>query len=91
MEAKIKAKELLDKMYYSGRYDDKEDYNPAMAWERAKQCALIAVDEILNHHSQEQGLYRIDTYYWQQVKTEIGNLGAHLKNRPQYNGWKNNL
>ena len=40
----------------------------------AKQCALIAVDEILNHHSQEQGLYRIDTYYWQQVKTEINKI-----------------
>jgi hypothetical protein len=40
----------------------------------AKQCALIAVDEILNHHSQEQGLYRIDTYYWQEVKTEIEKL-----------------
>jgi hypothetical protein len=34
-------------MYYVGRYDDKEDYNPAMAWERAKQCALVAVNEIL--------------------------------------------
>jgi hypothetical protein len=45
-----------------------------MAWERAKQCALIAVDEIINHHSQEQGLYRIDTFYWQQVKNEINNL-----------------
>ena len=40
----------------------------------AKQCALIAVDEILNHHSQEQGLYRIDTYYWQQVKSELQSL-----------------
>lgn len=69
-----KADELIDKMYYVGRYDDKEDYNPAMAWERAKQCALIAVEEILNHHSQEQGLYRIDTYYWQQVKQEIEKL-----------------
>jgi hypothetical protein len=48
MEAKIKAKELVDKMYYSGRYDDKEDYIPAMAWERAKQCAIITADEILN-------------------------------------------
>jgi len=71
MTAQEKADELIDKMYYIGRYDDKEDYNPAMAWERAKQCALIAVDEILNHHSQEQGLYRIDTYYWQQVKSEL--------------------
>ena len=74
MNAKEKADELIDKMYYIGRYDDKEDYNPAMAWERAKQCALIAVDEILNHHSQEQGLYRIDTYYWQQVKSELQSL-----------------
>jgi hypothetical protein len=68
---KEKADELIDKMYYVGRYDDKENYNPAMAWERAKQCALMAVEEILNHHSQEQGLYRIDTYYWQQVKSEL--------------------
>lgn len=74
MNAKEKADELIDKMYYIGRYDDKEDYNPAMAWERAKQCALIAVDEIINHHSQEQGLYRIDTYYWQQVKSELQSL-----------------
>ncbi len=48
MNAKEKADKLIDKMYYVGMYDDKEDYNPAMAWERAKQCALIAVDEILN-------------------------------------------
>jgi hypothetical protein len=47
MTAQEKADELIDKMYYIGRYDDKEDYNPAMAWERAKQCALIAVDEIV--------------------------------------------
>jgi hypothetical protein len=40
----------------------------------AKQCALIAVDEILNHHYQEQGLYRIDKYFWEQVKKEIENL-----------------
>jgi hypothetical protein len=41
---------------------------------KAKQCAIIAVDEILNHHSQEQGLYRIDTYYWKEVKQEIEKL-----------------
>jgi hypothetical protein len=43
----------------------------SLDYQQAKQCALIAVDEILNHHSQEQGLYRIDTYYWQQVKSEL--------------------
>ena len=39
-----------------------------------KVAAVISVDEIINHHSQEQGLYRIDTYYWQEVKKEIENL-----------------
>jgi hypothetical protein len=43
----------------------------SLEYDEAKQCALMAVDEILNHHSQEQGLYRIDTYYWQQVKSEL--------------------
>jgi hypothetical protein len=40
----------------------------------AKESCLIAVDEILKHHYQEQGLYRIDKYYWQKVKEEINNL-----------------
>jgi hypothetical protein len=36
----------------------------------AKQCALIAVDEILNAH-----LFDLDEKeYWQQVKTEIEKL-----------------
>ena len=39
-----------------------------------KVAAVIAVDEIINHHSQEQGLYIIDTYYWREVKKEIENL-----------------
>jgi len=41
---------------------------------KAKNCCLIAVDEIINHHSQEQALYRIDTYYWKEVKQEIEKL-----------------
>jgi hypothetical protein len=40
----------------------------------SRECSLIAVDEILNHHSQEQSLYRIDKYYWQEVKQEIDRL-----------------
>ena len=67
MDPKEYAKELLAKMttnadslIYKNQY--------------AKECALIAVDEILNHHSQEQSLYRIDTYYWKQVKQEIEKL-----------------
>ena len=62
---KEKADELIDKMYYIGRYDDKEDYNPAMAWERAIQCALIAVDEMIE---------LCDSYvapYYYEVKKEL--------------------
>ena len=73
MTPKEKADELIDKMYYIGRYDDNEDYNPAMAWARAKQCALIAVEEILNN----DGFTQFDIYlteYWQQVKSELQSL-----------------
>ena len=51
-----------------------ESYAPIMSnedWkEKAKQCALIAVDEI------QRIYYRLtDEYkYWEQVKTEIQNL-----------------
>lgn len=46
--AKNKAKELVDKIYYCQRYAVDEDYIPLEAYKRAKQCALIAVDEILD-------------------------------------------
>ena len=77
MTAKLKADELIDKMYYIGRYDDKEDYNPAMAWERAKQCALIAVDYIITSNPHSNPL-NTDVYstmdYWIEVKSEIEKL-----------------
>ena len=77
MTPKEKADELIDKMYYIGRYDDKEDYNPAMAWERAKKCALIAVDEIIRANPHSNPL-NTDVYstmqYWHDVKTGIENL-----------------
>jgi hypothetical protein len=70
MEAKEKAEELFNKYKpicagYNGGQSNKYF---------SKQAALIAVDEIINHHSQDQGLYRIDTFYWQEVKTEINKL-----------------
>jgi hypothetical protein len=40
----------------------------------AKKYSLIAVDEILNHHYQQKGLYKIDRYYFQQVKKELEKL-----------------
>jgi hypothetical protein len=65
MTPKEKAIELVEDMHNA----PETGYN-----EHAKECALIAVDEILNHHSQEQSLYRIDTYYWVEVKKEIETL-----------------
>lgn len=73
MTPKEKAQELVDKMYYSGRYLDSENYIPLQALWRTKQCALIAVDEILkaNHIWYEDS---IPYKYWIKVKKEIENL-----------------
>jgi len=44
----------------------------------SKQCALIAVDEIINNNSKIPGLLTQDTmrntWYWQEVKQEIETL-----------------
>jgi len=64
MTPKEKAKELFDKIY---KLDNRAWYDVA------KQCALIAVDEILNN----DGFTRFDQYlteYWQEVKHEIEQL-----------------
>ena len=70
MTPKEKAKELYYK--YADALNIRDLQTTANPF--AKQCALIAVEEIINHHSQEQGLYRIDTCYWQQVKLELQSL-----------------
>jgi hypothetical protein len=67
MTAKEKAKELFDKMYM---VDDPMGNYP-MCFDTAKQCALIAVDEIYN-----SGLlvFVDDEQYWHEVKQEIEKL-----------------
>ena len=60
MSAKEKAEELVNK-YLAIQFGD-------FPTTEAKQCALIAVDEVMINVS----LGEYD--YWQQVKTEIGNL-----------------
>jgi len=65
MKTKEKAEELF-KQYYSYlkanlMYDEE-------AREDAKQCALIAVDEILKH------CYEVMKPFWQEVKQEIEKL-----------------
>jgi len=69
MSPKEKAEELIEKFY------------PHVQWRlgqedclsRAKQCALIAVDEILNTIEQIFETFE-ERKYWQEVRTEINNL-----------------
>jgi hypothetical protein len=68
MSPKEKAKELVEKYadsLPSVFYNVVESKN----YHRAKQCALIAVDEILSILFQQ---YEID--YWKEVKKEIEKL-----------------
>ena len=70
MTPKEKAKELFDKMYF---VDDPMGNYP-MCFDTAKQCALIAVDEIINSNPHSNPLntnIESTMSYWQQVKQEI--------------------
>jgi hypothetical protein len=73
MEAKEKAQELVEKYekYLFDKFTTDED------WVKCVQCALIAVQEIINANPHSNPL-NTDVYstmdYWQQVKTEINNL-----------------
>ena len=72
MTPKEKAQELIDKMY------DVDKSSGSILFYEAKQCALIAVDEILNEfdHSalndEDYEAYKMK--YWQEVKQEIEKL-----------------
>jgi hypothetical protein len=80
MTSKEKAKELVDKFYQTTPNESlinqpiglKEEYK---AWEQSKQCALIAVDEIIETEILiDEDIY-VETpsylQYWKEVKTEI--------------------
>jgi hypothetical protein len=60
MTPKEKAKELVDKFRIS----------KAITESYAKQCALIAVDEIINVIIGSYD-YELEKIYWQDVKNEI--------------------
>lgn len=86
MTPKEKSKELVDKFYQTT--PNEAWYNPPIgsitsdkysAWEQAKECALIAVDEILTskqtaYPNQIIELGQVFYSYWIEVKTEIGKL-----------------
>lgn len=74
MTPKQKAKELVEK-YISASVvveDDEKHYHP-QPFSLAKQCALIAVDEILNTVNNLFNTYSQNDY-WLQVKQEIEKL-----------------
>jgi hypothetical protein len=80
MNAKEKAKELIDKMGFSTMHtidNTSGQSTPIYKNQYAKQCALMAVQEIIlsNPHSNP---FNTDVYstmsYWQDVKKEIENL-----------------
>jgi len=69
MTPKLKAKELVEAMAFSCRECDYEA--------KAKQCALIAVDEILDlKHivTLRRNMHEMELEYWDEVKQEIENL-----------------
>jgi predicted Zn-dependent protease len=84
MTPKEKAKELVDKLYQTT--PNEAWYNPPLgslsleykAWEQAKECAMIAVDEILDSYAKEKSYGFIISEkiipYWQEVKNEIETL-----------------
>jgi hypothetical protein len=78
MTPKEKARELVDKFYQTTPNEtwinepSGEFMETYTAWGQAKQCALIAVDEILNINSVDKDFSL--SFYWQDVKDEIQNL-----------------
>lgn len=70
MAPKEKAKEIFDKMYLV----EDQMANYPMCFDTAKQCALIAVDEILNEYPSQcpKDSYEMERHiFWQEVKEEL--------------------
>jgi len=64
MKVKEKAEELIRKYYTWGINKEGQ----TLSWLEAKQCALIAIDEILT-----LDIYQSEQWYWEEVKQEIKN------------------
>jgi hypothetical protein len=71
MEPKLKAKELVDNF----RLNVLDYEGCGINEHKAKQCALIAVDEILKYIGEDDFIYPSPQFeYWQEVKNEIKKL-----------------
>ena len=72
MDAKEKAYELFKKYFR-----DSDLLVEDLTWIQAKECALIAVDEIIKQEAERCLAYKeTDKFidYWQEVKEEIEKL-----------------
>lgn len=82
MTAKEKAEELVSKMnviHYMklhGKNKNSKGLPISMYDDQIKQCALIAVDELIsdNEHNEEIVSGGLNKIYWQEVKSEIEKL-----------------
>lgn len=79
MTAKEKAKELFDK-YYNTIYfvnnllENKIYINDTFACRISKQCAIIAIDELLNDVDASSPFEIERLTFWKEVKQEIEKL-----------------
>ena len=79
MTPKEKAEELVNKFreFADGIDFETDRYSPRVEKEKAKQCAIIAVDEIAKctkHEKQKFENDRFSEHYWDEVKQEIEKL-----------------
>lgn len=84
MSVKEKAEELVNKFreFTDGTDPETDGYSPNIEKYNGKQCALIAVDEIIDalaEYDDRNNTYELqnmdrDFNYWQQVKSELQSL-----------------
>jgi hypothetical protein len=72
MTPKEKAKELINK--YLKCKDVSNYYYVIPIQDDAKQCALIAVDEIIKALRKDLAIFELGKGFWQEVKQEIEKL-----------------
>jgi hypothetical protein len=71
MKSKDKASDLVCDFYKI----QSNEYDYGINWEMAKQCALIAVDEIIKQCWDYRDIDLQASYdYWQEVKKQINKL-----------------
>jgi hypothetical protein len=70
MTPKEKAEELVRKYYSFGLNNPAQSFS----WYECKQCALIAVDEILRSHHNLYGVNNKQVKFYSEVQQEIEKL-----------------